>query len=399
MRRIGLSILGCIATCIFAGADWMQFRGPNGSSIADSKLPLNWSDKENTAWKADLPGRGPSSPIVVKGRVIVTCSDGPRQDQLYVICFDTKSGAQLWRRKFWATGRTFSHPYSAIAAPTPASDGDRIYAFFSSTDLICLNLDGDLQWYRGLSHDYPKAGSDVGMASSPVVIKDTVVVQIENQGNSFAVGINSLSGETRWRVPRDPTANWSSPAVLLGKGKRKTAVLLQSPGGMTGHDPVTGQQLWQLDESFGTIVSPLAIGNRVYAPSNGLTALQFSDESDAPEIAWQSNKLGASSSSPVLFQGRIYTISGSVLKCGDAADGKVVWQLRLGGRFWGTPVIAGSHLYCVNEAGDAYVVSLTGEKGKIVSQPKFGETVQTSPAVADGALYVRSDQHLWKIAK
>ena len=159
--------------------------------------------------------------------------------------------------------RTFSHPASAIAAPTPASDGERIYAFFSSNDLICLNLDGDLQWYRGLSHDYPKAGSDVGMASSPVVINGTVVVQIENQGNSFAVGINSLSGETRWRVPRAPTANWSSPAVLPGKGKRKTAVLLQSPGGMTGHDPVTGNQLWKLEESFSTVVSPLAIGNRV----------------------------------------------------------------------------------------------------------------------------------------
>jgi outer membrane protein assembly factor BamB len=160
-------------------ADWAQFRGPAGTSVAaDAKLPtsFNVADNQNVAWRADLPGRGPSSPIVIADRVVVTCSDGPLQEKLIVACFDAKSGKSLWRRQFWATGRTYSHPDSANAAPTPASDGKRIYAFYSSNDMVCLDLDGNLQWFRGLAFDYPKAGNDVGMASSPVVVDDTVVV-------------------------------------------------------------------------------------------------------------------------------------------------------------------------------------------------------------------------------
>ncbi|MFM7072835.1 MAG: PQQ-binding-like beta-propeller repeat protein, partial [Planctomycetota bacterium] len=133
-------------------ADWAQFRGPAGTSVAaDAKLPtsFNVADNQNVAWRADLPGRGPSSPIVVADRVVVTCSDGPLQEKLIVACFDAKSGKSLWRRQFWATGRTYSHPDSANAAPTPASDGKRIFAFYSSNDMVCLDLDGNLQWFRG----------------------------------------------------------------------------------------------------------------------------------------------------------------------------------------------------------------------------------------------------------
>ncbi|MEZ6108579.1 MAG: PQQ-binding-like beta-propeller repeat protein [Pirellulaceae bacterium] len=120
-------------------------------------------------------------------------------------------------RRFWATGRPFSHPTSANAAPTPVSDGERIYAFYSSNDMVCLTLDGDLVWYRGLTFDYPKAANDVGMASSPVIAGDVVVVQIENQGDSFVAGIDRLTGETRWRhaAPRKPTGARPSPTSTM----------------------------------------------------------------------------------------------------------------------------------------------------------------------------------------
>ena len=196
-------------------ADWLHFRGKSGSSVSDSVLPPEkWSDTENIAWKAPLPGRGPSGPIVVKGRIYLTASGGVKQDRLYVLCFDGQSGKELWRREFWATGRTHCHPTSAVAAPTPASDGERIFAFYSSNDLICLDLDGNLLWYRGLAFDYPKAGNDVGMASSPAVSGDTVVVQIENQGDSFAAGLDVATGESRWRIPRETGSNWASPVAM-----------------------------------------------------------------------------------------------------------------------------------------------------------------------------------------
>ena len=148
-------------------SDWPQFRGPGATGTGDSQdLPVSWSDGQDIAWKLDLPGRGVSSPIVVSDRVIVTASSGYRQDRLHVLCFDARDGRKLWERQFWATGRTMCHPKTCMAAPTPASDGRRIFAFYSTNDLFSLDLDGNLLWLRGLTHDYPNASNSMGMASS-----------------------------------------------------------------------------------------------------------------------------------------------------------------------------------------------------------------------------------------
>ena len=248
-----LIVLGCVYT---ATADWREFRGPQGSSLAvNAQLPLQWSDKENLAWKVPLTGRGPSSPIVVGDRVYITSSDGARQDKLAVTAFDNKTGSEVWRRQFWATGRTLSHPDSANAAPTPTSDGQRIFAFYSSNYLACLDLDGNLLWYRGLAHDFPHAGNDAGMASSPVVSGNTVIVQVENFGDSFATGLDVATGETRWRLERTALSNWCSPTILKRKDG-KEVVLLQSPKILTAHDPATGARIVAVrssvrDDSFG----------------------------------------------------------------------------------------------------------------------------------------------------
>ncbi|MCH2125601.1 MAG: PQQ-binding-like beta-propeller repeat protein [Pirellulaceae bacterium] len=383
---------------VSTGADWRQFRGTLGNSVAaDANLPIEWNEDKNIAWTADLVGRGPSSPIVVDGRVIVTASGGVRQDRLYVLAFDADSGESLWRREFWATGRTLTHPESAVAAPTPASDGKRIFAFYSSNDLICLDLDGNLLWYRGLAHDYPKAGNDVGMSASPVVVDETVIVQLENQGDSFATGIDVVTGEERWRIDRDARANWTSPVGLEINGQN--VVLLQSPAtGISAHNPLTGETIWTFKANSGGIASPIANDGRVFFASKGITALNVATGSVEPSVEWDSNQLNPSSASPLLFAGRIYTMNrGGILTCGSADDGKKLWQLRLGGTHWATPVIAGEHIYCVSFEGEVKVVSL-GEKGEVVATNQFPEKIQGTPAVVGDAMYIKSDQHLWKIA-
>ena len=128
MIRITLLISTLFFSHSLLGDDWLQFRGPNGSSrMADSKCPPVIDIEQTVAWKMDLPGKGPSGPIVVGDRVFVTCSGGDKQDQLYTICFNKDSGKKIWQRRLWATGRCFCHPLSANAAPTPTSDGEYIY--------------------------------------------------------------------------------------------------------------------------------------------------------------------------------------------------------------------------------------------------------------------------------
>lgn len=389
----------CLSITFVSAADWLQFRGPNGASVTrDAAPPSKWSDSENVAWAADLPGAGASGPIVVKGRVYVTACSGENQERLHVLCFDEKSGDKVWHREFWATGRTLTHPFSSVAAPTPASDGERIFAFYSSNDLACLDLDGNLLWYRGLAFDYPKAGNDIGMASSPVVAGKTIVVQMENQGDSFAAGLDTATGETRWRVDRDHGANWVSPIAMPGLREGKRVVLLQGRGGITAHDSISGDELWRYDVSCSTTPSVAVSEDRIYIPANGLTVLDMPKDATVPSLAWDSGQLSPNPASPIVTKDHVYVMNNAgVLSCGDIKDGKRLWQVRVGGRHWATPVIAGNFMYCINADGAVKVVEL-GDKGKVVGTNEFSEPVKGSPAIANGGLFVRTDSKLWKIA-
>ena len=220
-------VIVAVAIPFFMGTDWPQFRGPGGLSATSSdKVPVEFDDTKNIGWKTDLPAKGASSPIVVGDKVIVTCSGGADQEQLYTVCLDAESGKINWTQKYWATGRTLVHPLSANAAPTPASDGEFVYSFFSSNDLACTDLDGNLIWYRALGLDYPKAGNDVGMSASPIVKDGVVVVVVESQGASFAMGLDTETGKTIWTNDRKKTASWTSPMLVTAKdGSTKVAVL------------------------------------------------------------------------------------------------------------------------------------------------------------------------------
>lgn len=400
--RIGLvgCLLAALVTSAVVGADWPQFRGTASNSVSrDPQPPKDWSETENVAWKVALPGRGPSSPIVVGSRVFVTCSSGVNQDRLHIVCFDAASGKQVWERQFWATGRTLSHAASANAAPTPASDGKLLFAFYSSNDLVCLDLEGNLKWLRGLAHDFPAAGNDVGMASSPLVVGDIVVAQVECQGDSFATGVDKTTGESRWRIARPKEAGWCSPVLMRGENGQADQVLLQSPSKLTAHDPATGKQLWAYETACDGISSAVTGDGVVYVPSKGLTALK--PAGGTTETLWNAPGIQPGAASMILDSGKLFAINrAGVLVCASAADGQIAWRTRLDGEFWGTPALVGNRLYCVTQKGTAQIVEISadGSKGEIVGRGQLDGTIQSSPAVSSGALYVRSDQHLWKIA-
>ena len=381
-----------------SAADWLQFRGEGNRGVAENeRLPTKFGPDEKVAWKAALPGKAACGPIVIGDRVVVTAASGPVvQDRLHVLCLDAKTGQQLWQRQFWATGRPHHHPMSSNAAPTPASDGKRIFAFYSSNDVVCLDLDGNLLWYRGLGHDYPNTGNDIGMSASPLVVEGTVVVQVECQGDSFAAGLDTATGENRWRINRPHAPNWVSPAALR-RADGTQVVLLQAADGLTAHEPKTGKQLWKYEADCSSIPSPTTAGDRIFLPAAGMTVLEAPANSSAPSLLWDSNKLAPGNASPVIDGERLYVLSrAGVLAAADAKTGDVKWQTRLKGTFWATPVVAGGHAYCANQDGECLVVQL-GEKGEIVHTAAFGEPFLGTPAIAGGALYLRGEKHLWKI--
>lgn len=397
----GLLALGCCLGVVTVQAeDWRQFRGNDSNGIADdTPITTEWSADKNIAWKTPLGGRGLSCPIVVGNRVYLTSSSGYHQDRLHLYCFDVETGKLIWERQFWATGRPTSHPKTCNAAPTPASDGQRIFANFSSNDLICLDLDGNLQWYRGLTVDFPNASNSLGMSSSPIVVGNTLVVQIENDSQSLAVGVDTATGESKWTSDRPKRANWTSPAVLRGATRADDLALLQSSAGLVAVHPETGKLAWSFDNGASTIPSSTVRGNTVYIPSNGITALQVAPGSANPEILFKEERLKPGTATPIVYRDQLYLLNNAgVLICADPNTGETKWQQRLEGPFSASPIAAAGHLVFFNEHGLGQVVKLGGEKGEIVGKGDLGETILGTPAVSNGAIYVRSDKHLWKIA-
>ncbi len=396
-----LLTLGVVVALPVSGSDWKQFRGSDTTGVLwQPALPADLDMEKHLAWKAPLPGRGLSSPIVVGDRVFVSCASGANQDRLHVRCHDVADGSLLWERQFWATGRTMCHEKTSVAAPTPASDGERVFVLFSSNDVFCLDLEGRLQWLRGLAHDYPNASNSLGMASSPIVVGNTLVIQSENDSESFAIGLDAESGRNRWRMERPKAANWTSPVVFDDTNSDRKLVALQSSKGVTAIEPGTGDVVWQYADGASTIPSSVVAGGMLLVPSHGLTALRPSSTGSEPEQLWRSGRLRPATSSPVVLGQKVFTVNqAGVVTCGNLLDGDREWQLRLKGPFSGTPVGFGSTLYFVNEKGLLQVVDTSVEEGAIVSQVDLEETVLCTPALVPGGLFVRSDQHLWKFAR
>lgn len=369
-------------------ADWMQFRGPNASAVsAEAEAP---GPSLKTGWSVDLPGRGLSSPIIVGDKVFVTCSSGPEQESLHVICFSATDGSKLWERALRATGRTMSHKKTCVAAPTPCSDGELVYALYSSNDLFAFDLEGNLRWLRGLTFDYANASNSLGMASSPVVIGKTLVVQSENDSESIALGLDTATGRNRWKMDRPKGANWTS-AVLW-----KDTVALQSKDGLTGIDPMTGNIEWDYRDGAATITSSAVTPDGIYIPSNGITAIL--PEKGSTSQLWREEKLKPGTPSPLVLGDAIYVVNGAgVLVKANLKDGAEQWKLRLKGPFSGSAVAAGKYLYIANERGQFQVIDTTAAEGEVVQTIELDDTILATPAISHAAVYIRSDAKLWKL--
>ena len=376
-------------------ADWPQFRGPGGAGVsAEIGLPIHWSPSENIRWKAELPGRGVSSPIVAGGRVYITACSGYQERRLHLLCFDAATGAKQWERQFQATGNTLCHPKTCMAAPTPVSDGERVYALFATGDLACLDRNGNLLWYRSLVSDYHNITNQVGLAASPILWRDLLIVPMENVGDSFAAGLDKLTGHNRWKVERPRDINWPTPLLLERAGR--TEVLFQAPQELAAYDPANGRKLWTYTGEGMTAVPSLVAAGGLVILSGGVALKPPRASHAAPEVVWHSLKLRPAYASPLYYQGLLYAInnSGILLNCADLHTGRVIWQQRVKGPFSASPVAADDKIYLVNEDGLATVLR-PGKPPQILSTNTLGEPMLATPAIADGAMYLRSDRHLY----
>jgi outer membrane protein assembly factor BamB len=414
-----LSLLPVIA----GGADWPAWRGPAGTGVsAETGLPVHWSLSSNVLWKTPLAGAGVSAPVVWGDRVFVTASDGRLNDRLHVYCLHADDGRTLWHARLFGSAQPEGlFPPGGMAVPTPATDGKALYALFGTGDLVCVDFAGKPLWIRSLAEEYGPFRNRWGMGSSPVLLGDLLIVQVDHWSQSYLLGVDAGTGANRWRTLRDASVNWSSPVVVVqsqkGSDPRKRQrgqtpfgpqIVVTGTYRVQGYDPADGKELWSVRGlEMQCIPSPVVQDGLAYAVS-GRDGYCFAVRLDgtrgdvtSSHVLWKRKKPKMPYiTSPVCTAGLCFLVEDSLGMgtCLDAHTGAELWHQRLGGTYHASPVAGDGKVYFPSMDGVVAVVE-AGPKFKLLARNKLEEPIVASPAIAHRRLYIRGEKHLFCIAE
>ena len=418
--------LGVLTTDAARGqaSDWPGWRGPTGMGISDARdLPLTWGgkDAEHILWKAALldhsdkirRDQNQSSPIVVGGHVFITVSYWPPSAapkdyaEHHVLCFRAADGKRLWDTRVPHGPWQLADLRGGYTAPTPASDGTRVYVVFGSAVLAALDFKGNLVWRKEIvPHDF-----DVAIGVSPLVYRDTVLLmcdQIRGKNASALLAFEGATGALRWAQQR-PTADWTHSTPVLAPVNGSPQLLVAAAEALQGLDPSTGKRLWSCSlgggKRTGDTVSPVLGAGIVYCDSGrggpGI-AVDPTGNGDVTKthLRWTIKQVPEGFSSPVIVDKYLFrTHSPETLKCLDATTGKVVFSERLPGlspRV--SPVATADGRIYYASAGKSYVVK-AGLPLEILGTSDLGDGSDASPAVAGERLFLKGARFLYCIGK
>ncbi len=400
------------SVCLFAAAapvraeNWPGWRGPQRNGVtADRGAPIAWSATSGVPWKMPLPGSGSSQPIVWDKFVVCTSSDGVAHQDLHVLCLDRDSGKTLWHARLWGTAPTLHHETkSSMATPSPITDGENIFAFFGSGDVFCLDFDGKLLWHRSLAAEYGAFENRFAASSSPLLFEDTVIVQCDHFGASYALAIDKRTGDNRWKVDRPEVwLSWSSPVCVSAAEANRDELILCASEKMDAFDPRSGEKLWTLRGMARECIPTPVIGRgMIYAvsgPNAAIYAVRPGGRGDVTDshVVWSSTRGNPYVPSAILVGDYYYVADDhGIATCLDAGTGKTLWRKRLGGDFTSSPVAAEGRVYFTNEAGTTLVIR-AGATYEEIARNAIDEPVFASLAISAGQIFIRSASNLWCI--
>ncbi len=375
-----------------AESDWPWWRGPSrdGHAPASAKPPTSWSATENVVWKAPLPGRGHSSPIVVGDRIFLTTADDTKQEQA-VLALSRTSGKQHWRKDVSQGGFPKLHPKNTHATPSIASDGERLFVVFchhETVQLTVFDLEGKQLWQKVVSPFRPRR-YEYGYAPSPLIYRSTVIIAAEYDGDAAIAAFDRESGKEIWRTPRPGNISYSSPVVAHVAGRDQ--LLMSGADQICSYEPNGGKLLWSTPgttaATCGTIVWD---GDIIFASGGYPKAETLAIKADGSgEVLWKNNKK-CYEQSMLATGGHLYALTDDgVAYCFRGSDGEQLWEKRLRGPVSASPVLAGGNIYWADEMGTVYVFKPNPEQFELVSRNQLLDDSFASPAVSGNQLFLR----------
>ena len=418
---LSLSILTLAALAPGALANWPQFRGPTqNGQVPESQepLPVAWSEERNVTWKTAIHGKAWSTPAVWGGRVWLSTAteDGKRMS---AVCVDAATGEILHDKVVFENESVepLGNPVNSYGSPSPAIDADHVYIHFGSYGTACLRREsGELVWQR---RDLP-CRHFRGPGSSVALYRDLVILTMDGVDVQYLVALDRATGETRWKTDRStdfqdldadgkPTAEgdlrkaYATPMVQrLGE---RDVLISSGAKSAFGYDAATGRELWWVTYAgFSNAASPVfargaAIFNTGYSKAHLIAVdVDAGARGDLTgKIKWDILKRVPLRSSPVTSGDHLFMVTDNgVASCVSIADGELVWDQRLDGQFSGSPIIDHGRVYFCSEDGRTHVVEAKPEFKRLATNT-LDEGMFASPAASDGALFLRTIGHLYRI--
>jgi outer membrane protein assembly factor BamB len=402
--RLAVALLALLSSRAPA-QEWARFRGLNGAGQSDATtIPASWSDSDYN-WHVKLPGIGHSSPVLWGKKIFLTSAD-PDGNQRWLLCLSTETGKTLWIKPF-DSSRHQIHLQNSFASSTPTVDEERVYILWGSPEsysVIALNHEGHEKWKKDLG----PFQAEHGFGTSPIVFEDLVVVNNDQDGTSSLVALDSKTGDIRWKIPRSTArVAYSTPCVFQPKGRPPELIFASQAHGVSGVDPKSGSTKWEIPVfEKRTVGSPIVCGDLILAScgegagNNTMVAVRPGSKDQKPEVAYQIDKSSAPYVPTMVAHGPLVFLWGDkgFVTCIDSKSGKVHWRERVGGNYSGSPIRVGDRLYCISMDGDVVVIAAS-DKYELISQQSLGESSRSTPAVADGRMYLRTQSQLFSLGK
>jgi outer membrane protein assembly factor BamB len=410
LRSLAIALL-LVNVC--GAEDWPQFRGPAGDGIsAAANVPVEWSADKRIAWKTAIPGSGWSSPILSGGRLYITTATGDADAgdvSLRALCLDAADGQIVWNVEVFrpsAADARQVHTKNSLASSTPIIEGGRLYVHFGHMGTAALDLGGNVLWKQEGVKYRPVHGN----GASPALAGDLLVFSCDAAADPFVAALDRNDGQVRWKTPRNTTArqkfSFSTPLVIEVDGRQQ--IISAGSGFVGGYDPQDGREIWRVryGDGYSVVPRPVFAHETIFVSSGfNRPRLLAIDPKGAERDATDSNVLwthdrGAPLTPSMIVSGdELYMVADNgVATCLDIRTHRPHWTERLAGDFSASPVLAEGRVYFLNEDGTTYVVNADREY-ELLATNELGERSLASPAVGDGALYLRTESHLWRISE